>query len=322
MISVLFNSVVFSLVALAVVALVGRRSGEWPAGLLRLALALLLLHPLLTWLPKWHVLPAAPGIGATVPDGGGWAWWVVLWLAGALVQAVRLGVSLYRLRGWRMAAVPLADEESLALARRCAADLGLRRPVQLLVWPRLRGAAACGVWRPLVLLPKEWCQWSDETRRAVLLHELGHHASRDPLWRLLALVAGVVYWFNPLVWWLALRLQSQAEFACDARVVGCGIRADRYAHILCDLAGHAPSPAIGMAAPCSLEKRVRMLQSARGSVAPLVLAVAVITLAAGALGLTLLRARQPSAASAAGPVYPPQEIETRLAADPFPADAN
>jgi len=122
------------------------------------------------------------------------------------------------------------------------------------------------------------------------------------------------------VGWLAAHLQSQAEFACDARVVGCGIRADRYAHILCDLAGHAPSPAIGMAAPCSLEKRVRMLHSKRGSVAPLVLAVAVIALAVGALGLTVLRTRQPAAPPAAGVVYPPQEVETRLAADPFPAD--
>jgi beta-lactamase regulating signal transducer with metallopeptidase domain len=154
-----------------------------------------------------------------------------------------------------------------------------------------------------------------------LLHELGHHASRDPLWRLIALTVGVVYWFNPLVWWLAARLQSQAEFACDARVVGCGIRADRYAHILCDLAGHAPSPAIGMAAPCSLEKRVRMLHSARGAVAPLVLAAAVIGLAAVALGLTVLRTRPPTAQATPAPDYTPQEVETRLSADPFPLDS-
>ena len=321
MTALLLNSVLFSLVALVIVRMVGRRSGEWPAGLLRLALAILLLYPLLRWLPKWHVLPAAEPAGMAAPDGGGWAWWATLWVIGATVQALRLGVSLYRLRAWRLRSQPLADADSLALARHCVADLGLRRPVSLLVCPPLQGAAACGVWRPVVLLPSAWAQWSDETRRAVLLHELGHHASRDPLWRLLALIAVAVYWFNPLVWWLAARLQSQAEFACDARVVGCGFRVDRYAHILCDLAGNAPSPAIGMAAPCSLEKRVRMLHSARGSVAPLVLAAAVIGLALGALGLTVLRAQNPPIPATPRPVYTPQEVDTRHSADPFPADA-
>lgn len=318
MTALLLNSVLFSLVALVIVQGVSRRSGTWPVGLLRLALAILLLYPALRWLPKWQVLPAAETLGAAAPDGGGWAWWGALWVAGAVVQAARLGVSLHRLRAWRKAATPLADADSLALARQCAADLGLRRTVKLLVCPPLRGAAACGVWQPVVLLPQAWGRWSDETRRAVLLHELGHHASRDPLWRLLALAAGVVYWFNPLVWWLAARLQSQAEFACDARVIGAGFRADRYAHILCDLASHAPSPAIGLAAPCSLEKRVRMLHSPRGAVAPLVLALAVIGLAGGALCLTVLRTRQ---TAAPGPAYPPEEVQTRLTADPFPADA-
>jgi beta-lactamase regulating signal transducer with metallopeptidase domain len=319
--ALLFNSVLFSLVAWIIVRIVGRRSGEWPAGLLRLALAILLLYPLLRWLPKWQVLPAAETIGVPATAGGGWAWWATLWLIGVTVQAARLGISLYRLRAWRMTAKPLADADSLALARQCAAAIGLRREVSLLICPPLRGAAACGVWRPVVLLPSAWNRWSDETRRAVLLHELGHHASRDPLWRLLALIAVGVYWFNPLVWWLAARLQSQAEFACDARVVGCGFRADRYAHILCDLAGNAPSPAIGMAAPCSLEKRVRMLHSARGSVAPLVLAIAVVGLAIGALGLTVLRARKPIIPTPPAPVYSPQEVEARRSADPFPADA-
>jgi beta-lactamase regulating signal transducer with metallopeptidase domain len=318
MTSLLINSVLFSLVALLIVREIGRRSGEWPAGLLRLALGILLVYPLLAWLPKWHVLPTAEIAGTASPSPTGGQFWVLLWLTGAAVQAVRLAVSKRRLRGWQQSAEPLADQESMALYRDCAAALRLRRSVKLLVCPSARGAAACGVWQPVVLLPPTWHRWSDETRRAVLLHELGHHASHDPLWRLLALVAGVAYWFNPLVGWLAARLQSQAEFACDARVVGCGIRADRYAHILCDLADTAPSPAIGMAAPCSLEKRVRKLHSARGAVAPLAIAIAVVGLLAGAFGLTVVRARKPAEPAAASEEYTPQEVETRLSANPFP----
>jgi beta-lactamase regulating signal transducer with metallopeptidase domain len=219
----------------------------------------------------------------------------------------------------------LSRPDDFVLAAECAGALGLRRTVEVRIGDYPGGAAACGVWRPVVLLPREWNQWSNETKRAVLLHEMGHHASRDPLWRMVSLMAAAVYWFNPLVWWLAARLQSQAEFACDARVVGCGVRADRYAHILCDLASRAPATALGMSSPGGLEQRVRMLQRPRGTAAPLLLGAAAAVLATCALGLAVLRPGRTAATTAVEPprpaaTYSQEEIETRQSADPFPAD--
>lgn len=321
------DTIGLSLVALAILLLLERRAGRGLVGLQRLALVLLLLYPLLAWLPKWHVLPVAvvPAAGEARADGGA-AWWLWLWAVGAVVQVARLGLAMRRLAVWRAQARPVTDREDLALAAGCARALGLRRRVALRVCPVMGGAAACGVWRPVVLLPRDWQVWSEETKRAVLLHELGHHASRDPLWRLISLVVAAVYWFNPLVWWLVARLQRQAEFTCDARVVGSGFRADRYAHILCDLAGRAPAMAMAMAAPGGLEQRVRMLHTTRGSAAPLLLGAAAAVLATCALGLAVLRpGKSPASAElprnpAAVPAYTAEEIETRHQADPFPAD--
>ncbi|MCF7674614.1 MAG: M56 family metallopeptidase [Akkermansiaceae bacterium] len=322
----------FSLVALAVLRWVERRGGVGLAGLQRMALVWLLVYPLLGWLPKWHVLPAAAaatGGGPVAVDGTGAGGWLLgLWLAGSVVQSVRLGLALRRLAAWRAEALPLIDPAELELAGRCAVELGLRRRVELRVGPAMAGAAACGIWRPLVLLPRDWHRWNAETKRAVLLHELGHHASWDPLWRMISLGAAIIYWFNPLVWWLAAKLQTQAEFACDARVVGCGFRADRYAHILCDLASRAPTTVMALAAPRSLEQRVRMLHSRRGVVTPLLLGTAAGVLACFALGLAILRSDtppgtagyRPNATPTSQSGYTPEEIETRHQAEPFPAD--
>lgn len=319
-----------SLVALAVLLVLERRGWRGLAGLQRLALIVLLIYPALVWLPKWHVLPAVSGVAepaaayGTPAESG--SWWMAVWLAGVMVQLGRLALSVRRLDIWRAAARPLPHPEDLALADECARALGLRRRVEVRTGDYPGGAAACGVWRPVVLLPREWHQWSNETKRAVLLHEMGHHASHDPLWRMVSLTAAAVYWFNPLVWWLAARLQCQAEFACDARVVGCGFRVDRYAHILCDLASRAPATALGMATPGGLEQRVRMLQRPRGVVAPLLLGVAAAVIATCALGIAILRpgravgTTSENAAQPAAATYTAEELETRQSADPFPAD--
>jgi beta-lactamase regulating signal transducer with metallopeptidase domain len=325
--ALLVPSIALSLAALTVLLALERRDERGQAALIRLALALLLIHPALAWLPKWHVLPdvaVAAGTAAALPSPAlsGWLW---LWLGGVTVQILRLGKALGRLAAWRRNSLPLEHADDLALAAECARVLGLRRRVALLVSAQTSGAAACGLWRPVVLLPPDWRDWPPETKCAVLLHELGHHASWDPLWRTVSLVAAALHWFNPLVWWLALRLQRQAEFVCDARVVGSGFRRERYAHILCDLASRGPAAALALAAPAGLEQRVRRLQRSRGSVAPLLVGAAAAALAACALAIAVLRPAKPApaapaAAPASQPAYSAEELATRRHANPFPED--
>lgn len=324
----LLQSAAFSLVIPAILWAAERRGGRGLVGLQRLALLLLLALPALVWLPKWHILPvaaAAPAVADGALAAGGAVVWAGLWLAGVLWVAVRLVRSQLLLGRLRRASRPLLEPADLALAAACGARVGLRRGVELRCSLGLRGPAACGIRRPLVLLPPAWRQWDRETKRAVLLHEMSHHLCRDPLWRAVALWATALYWFNPLVWWLAARLRSHAEFACDARVVGCGIRAERYAHILCDLAGEAPAPALAMAAPGSLEQRVRMLQRRRGASAPLWFGLAALALATCALAVAIVRPGAPQAPSPLPPgpsaaPYTAEEITTRQTANPFPAD--
>lgn len=326
--TLLISSIGLSLVALGVLLVLGRRGECGQAALTRLVLALLLISPLLAWLPKWRILPAAAGAGGGAdgfpsPALSGWLW---LWLAGVLLQLLRLGRAHGRLAAWRRRSLAVTAGADLALAAGCARVLGLSRRVALRISAETSGAAACGLWWPVVLLPPDWQRWSAETKRAVLLHELGHHASWDPLWRTISLVAAAFHWFNPLVWWLAARLQRQAEFACDSRVVGCGFRRDHYAHILCDLASRGPAAALALAAPGGLEQRVRHLQRQRGAVAPLLIGAAATILAACALALAILRpaksdpAARPAAAATEQPAYDAEELATRHAANPFPQD--
>ena len=67
----------------------------------------------------------------------------------------------------------------------------------------------------VILLPADADSWGEDRLRAVLLHELAHIRRNDWESRLIAQIMCAVYWFNPLVWFAARRMQVEAERACD-----------------------------------------------------------------------------------------------------------
>lgn len=199
-----------------------------------------------------------------------------LWLVGLLVVIARVGFGTARLWWLTRGAWHITDGSWLALARRMATSLRLRRSIRLLKSGGVSVPMTWGAWRSVVVLPAEADEWSDGCRSIVLLHELAHVKRRDCLTQLLAQVACALYWFNPLVWLAARRLREERELACDDHVLSVGTKASEYANYLVEIAGALRgqpemSPvAVGMA--CSqLESRVRAIldpRVRRGGVTP------------------------------------------------------
>jgi beta-lactamase regulating signal transducer with metallopeptidase domain len=218
--------------------------------------------------------------------GLGW-----LLLAGALAVAARvltghLGVSRLERRAARV-----TDGVWLAELQRCCARLGVSRPVTLLAGPEVAIPFTWGIVYPRVLLPASALEWTAETRRHVLLHELAHVRRWDALTQLLAQLALALAWFNPLAWWALARVRREAENACDDRVLGAGERPSGYAGTLLALsrnlhgdAGEAPA-GLAMARRAGLEARVvaivdphREARSSRGLLAAAIGASVALTL--------------------------------------------
>src|SRR4029077_19004032 len=118
----------------------------------------------------------------------------------------------------------------------CAGLMGIQRPVRLLRSRDRTMPMAFGLRVPVILLPSLADDWSEDRRRAVLLHELAHIARHDCLTQLLAAVACALYWPHPGVWWVARRLRVERELACDDRVLQAGTHAREYAEHLLELA--------------------------------------------------------------------------------------
>jgi hypothetical protein len=292
----------FTVLAALAVWLAGRRDPARDPRLTTLVLVLLALVPLFPWLPKLELLPA--------PGGGGGAvaapWWLLpLWAAGAAWSLLRVARDGWRVALWRRHSTLLS-----------ATVPGAPAATELRLLPGLRSPAAAGILRPVVFVPAEWPRWSAAERDAVLAHEAAHLGNRDPLRRLLAALACALHWYNPLVHWIARRLEAQCEFAADERVLAVGHAAGDYARLLCDFAarGRSPVPALAMARRGRLEQRVRHLFDEQPPRRRVVLGALIVSTVITAVGLAIL-----------GPAAPrqpvePAEVRLRLSADPFPGN--
>lgn len=161
----------------------------------------------------------------------------------------------------RQSAATIRDPLVTALEAACL-QLGIGRPVTLLIHPDKTIPVVWGILRCRLLLPAAARDWSGAQLRSVLLHELAHVKRRDTMAQLLTQIACALYWFNPLVWLAAWRLGVERERACDDLVLASGVRPSAYAgHLLDVVTGLSPARwtqacGLAMARKSSLEGRL------------------------------------------------------------------
>jgi len=297
--------VLFSLAAAALVWLAGRRDAARDPRLTVVVLVILAGFPLLSFLPKVRVEGAWM---ADLPEANmrwvAWLGWV--WAAGVVLFSLRLVAALVQLTLWRRRSVAVTDEDFIGIKPEIRVLDGLACPV------------AAGLFRPLILVPPAWRDWTPALRKTVVAHEAAHHARRDPLWRAIAAVACTLHWWNPLVWWMAARLTDQCEYACDERVLHGGMAPRGYAGDLLHVAAvcRAPATTLAMAGSHGLEARVRRMLAPPAAWSPAGVACLAVLAFSSAVALAVFD-RGPADYI---PRVDSEEIRMRLMADPFPGD--
>jgi ankyrin repeat protein/beta-lactamase regulating signal transducer with metallopeptidase domain len=148
-----------------------------------------------------------------------------VWVMGFAFMVVRLAVGWYRLRHVRRAATAAPPRERLPGANR-------RKPPVLLS-SELEGPACFGVFRPVVLLPRDMYEGATpRDLHMVLAHEFAHIERGDCWANLLQRIVEAAFFFHPLVWLASRRLTQQREHICDNYVLADGASPDDYTTLL------------------------------------------------------------------------------------------
>jgi len=192
------------------------------------------------------------------------SWLLLIWFAVVVWQLVRLLNQRFRLARVLQGTVPIfasakmglsplsqqqstADNEDLAgLVAELAGQLGLRRVPPVVSVAADCPVFVCGLWQPRLVLPSRLMASLDRpARRQVVLHELAHIKRRDLAWGWPVEIARIVYFFHPLVYWVAYQVRLERELACDQLAMArSGHPPADYAQTLVQVVTHASEPEI------------------------------------------------------------------------------
>lgn len=351
----LIISITISAIAILLSIWLGRRNPVRSSGLTSGMLVLLMLTPLLLVLPRVEVswmesdllanssLRADTVIAEQSTATSYWLWSLSgLWIIGSVLFTTRLLLQCYQLKQWCKSAEVSASAKDLALIEQCAEQLKLSKLPEIRYTSKLHSPVITGLIKPVLLLPRSSSEWSKETLRMVMLHELGHYQRKDLWMNMAAHLACAFHWFNPLVWMLRKRLLSECEYACDAHVIAHGANTKTYIHALCDVAENCrkiaanqfpqktPATALAMANDASLKNRVANVLDHKPVNSKWMVASILLLSASAALAITVLKPQtfdlidslesEDSTEAQAEVDYTPEEVKKRLSANPFPAN--
>jgi bla regulator protein blaR1 len=187
------------------------------------------------------------------------------WLCGVLVV-----FTIWYLR-WRKVhvsvreAAPLSHGREWETLRRLERAEKRSRPIDIFVSHTSLEPGIFGIARPVLLWPKGISErLADAHLHAVLAHELWHVRRRDSLAAALHMFVEALFWFNPVVWWMGMRLLNERERACDEAVLESGGDRQVYAESIlkiCEFCVGFPLPCVSGVTSADLKQRITRIMS-------------------------------------------------------------
>ena len=143
-----------------------------------------------------------------------------IWIVGILAMIILVIKSSLRLRNLEKSALPLQNKEVRRLYHHCLEEMRIHRDIPVYSTAFLKSPIIVGLLKPCIYLPIHLISdYNESDMRYMLLHELQHYKYHDTIASYLMNLAGVVYWFNPLVWYALKEMRNDREVACDTSVL-------------------------------------------------------------------------------------------------------
>ena len=143
-----------------------------------------------------------------------------IWIVGMLAMMILVIKSSLRLRIIKRSALPLQNPEVRRLYNKCLNEMKITRNIPVYSTAFLKSPIIVGFLKPCIYLPIHLISdYHESDMRYMLLHELQHYRHKDAIANYLMNFAGVLYWFNPFVWYSLKEMKNDREVACDTSVL-------------------------------------------------------------------------------------------------------
>lgn len=123
-----------------------------------------------------------------------------IWVVGIFAMIILVIKSTLRLRTLKKSALPLQSPNVRRLYHRCLNEMGIHADIPIYSTAFLKSPVITGLLKPCIYLPIHLISdYKESDMQYMLLHELQHYKHKDALVSFLMNLAGIIYWFNPLV---------------------------------------------------------------------------------------------------------------------------
>lgn len=194
-----------------------KRKGNirWVYQLLKFAMAGYIVPVLFLFLMVHYWLPnnitgylfAVPSAMETMVSGV-----FQIWLAGVAICSLIYISKLSEFLRICRTSMPVSLE-CQEVAKRLCNELKLSTKVEIRQGYSVAVPFVCGFKNPRIYLPVY--EYDRKEQEIILMHELIHFKKQDVFWKPVFVIVCCIYWFNPLVWFVARQFQKWSEVNCD-----------------------------------------------------------------------------------------------------------
>lgn len=143
-----------------------------------------------------------------------------IWFIGLLSICLVIFLSTLRFKKKASFFNKVNDSEVIKILAVCKKKLNINKNIPIYSGSTFKTPFIYGLLRPTIYLPKHILNEVNGSQLLhICLHEIAHYKRKDLFCNLLGMIAIIIHWFNPLVWFAMKEMRADRELACDNYVL-------------------------------------------------------------------------------------------------------
>ncbi|MCI0494017.1 M23/M56 family metallopeptidase [candidate division KSB1 bacterium] len=142
------------------------------------------------------------------------------WLAGISLLFMIYLKKLNRFHQVIKRATPVENQKILQIAKDWCAHFRIKKSVRLVSSDEYSSPFTIGILHPIIFLPASVIKNEHQFHlESIIAHELAHIKRRDNIWMKIQSLLQIIYFFNPVAWYVNSKIGLSRECICDSMVL-------------------------------------------------------------------------------------------------------
>lgn len=137
---------------------------------------------------------------------------LALWFSGIFYVGKKFVINFRKTIELRKTSIPMENKDDIY---DILESYGLSKKYLLCENENIVSPVACGILKPMIIFPKDFCYTHSEISDQALLHEYMHLKYHHQVIQYILIFIVMINWFNPFIWLMYHYINRDMEVACD-----------------------------------------------------------------------------------------------------------